>query len=156
MNLLVLLIPAGLTFIFQVLDAYIYADLKRSIRRGIVRHTAVSPGGDVQRLARIRCTAAAVHETLVQVDCSEYFRRVGLASDFNALSDDASKLLGQEIIPPALPSRAEFAMMVGRPPETQVTRLLRQLVMSGWLHLRALPLGAPPHTERHSNARRHP
>ena len=142
MGLLILIIPAGLTFIFQVLDAYIYADLKRRIRRGFVRHTAGSPGGGMQRLARIRCTAAAVHEALVQVDCSEYFRRVGLAQDFNALSDDASKLVGQQIITPALPLRTEFATMVSRPAHTDVTRLLHHLVMSGWLHLRTLPLGA--------------
>lgn len=141
MGLLILIIPAQLTHIFQVLDAYIYADLKRSIRRGIISHTAASPGGDVQRLARIRCTAAAVRETLVQVDCSEYFRRVGLAQDFNALSDDASKLLGEQVISPALPLRAEFATLVNRPPQTDVTRLLHHLVMSGWLHLRTLPLG---------------
>ena len=151
MSLLMLIIPAGLTFIFQVLDAYIYADLKRSIRRGLIRHTSASPGGVVQRLARIRCTAAAVHETLVQVDCSEYFRRVGLAEDFNALSEDASKIVGQQIIAPALPLRAEFATMIARPPHTDVTRLLHQHVLSGWLHLRTLPLGAgaPPGAHVH-------
>ena len=142
LNLLILIIPAGLTFAFQVLDAYIYSDLKRRIRRGFTRAMAASNGGQLDRLARIRSIGVAVHESVVQVDCSEYFRRVGLCNDLNVLSDDVGNLVENQIIVPALPLRAEFAMMVGRPPDTRVTRVLHSLAMSGWFHLRSLPLAA--------------
>ena len=137
--------PVGLTFLFQVLDTYVYADLKRRIRRGIIRKMVSSVGGQVERLARIRCIGLAVHDAMVGVDCREYFRRVGLAEDFDALSDDVSQLVQGQNIAPALPLRAEFATMVGRPSHTRVTGVLHSLIMSDWFDLRSLPVeaGAP-------------
>ena len=144
LGMLILIIPAGLTFVFQVLDAYIYADLKRRIRQGFVRAMAASLRGELDRLERIRCVARATHEGIVQVDCREYFRGVGLAEDFNFLSEDVMKIVGEQTISPVLPLVAEFATMVGRAPHTHQTGLLHNLVMSGWLQLRGRPLDARP------------
>ena len=144
LGLLVLLIPAGLTHVFQVLDAYIYADLKRRIRQGIVRHTAGQPAGELDRLGRIRCVAAATHEALVQVDCSVYFQRVGISADFNSLRPEVVDIVGEQVIPPTLPLIAEFATMVGRPAHTHVTGQIHNLVLSGWLQLRSQPMDARP------------
>lgn len=143
LGLLVLIIPAGLTFVFQVLDAYVFADLKKRIRQDIVRQMAASTGRQLDRLARIRCIAGATHEALVQVDCRDFFRGVGLADDFNSLRDDVMKIVGEQTIAPALPLLGEFAEMVGRAPHTYLTGVLHNLVMSGWLQLRTRPLDAP-------------
>ena len=118
LSLLVLVIPAGLTHIFQVLDVYIFADLKRRIRHSFVRQTASSRDGQLDRLARIRSVAGATHEAIVQVDCTDFFRSVGLADDFNHLRQDVMNIVGEQTITPALPLRAEFATMVGRTPHT--------------------------------------
>ena len=144
LGVLTLIIPSGLTFMFQVLDAYIFADLKRRIRQSIVREMAGSAGRDLDRFARIRCVAGATHEALVRVDCRDYFRGVGLAGDFNALKEDVMNLVGEQTISPALPLLAEFATLVGRAPHTYQTALLHNLVISGWLQLRTRPLDARP------------
>ena len=144
LGMLILVIPAGLTFAFQVLDAYIYADLKRRIRQAFVRHMAAASRGDLDRVGRIRCVGRATHEAIVQVDCRDYFRGVGLAEDFNSLREDVMNIVGEQTISPGLPLLADFATVVGRAPHTYLTGVLHNLVMSGWLQLRSRPLDARP------------
>ena len=144
LGILMLFIPAGLTSLFQVLDVYMFADVKKRIRQAFASHMCASPAGTIEARTRIRCVAHATHDGLVQVDCREYFRGVGLAADFNGLSAHIIKLVGEQTITPALPLLEEFATLIGRSPHTGQTSVLHNLIMSGWLQLRVRPLDASP------------
>ena len=64
---LVLFLPAGLTHLLQVLDVYIFADLKRRMRQHFMRRVSATADGSLDRHHRIDAVGRAVHGALVQV-----------------------------------------------------------------------------------------
>ena len=144
LHMLVLFLPAGFTHIFQVLDVYIFADLKRRMRRHFLRRTCTAPQGYLTRPHRIDGVGRAIHEALVQVSCNDFFSKLGLAAEPSGVTDEIFELIGAAPIAPALPCRADFAFLTGTSVHTPNTARLHRLAMSGWLQLRGQPIGAVP------------
>lgn len=149
LQLLVLFIPAGMTHLFQVLDVFIYADLKRRMRQHHLRRSCAAADGNLDRDHRIDGVGRAIHSALVQVDCRGFFHRVGLAADWGGVTGDIFDLIGGDPIAPALPSREEFATLTGSTLHTPRTASLHTLAMSGWLQLRRQPMTASPRPAAH-------
>ena len=146
LHMLVLFVPSGLTHIFQVLDVFIYADFKRRLRLHFLRRASAAHGGHLDRDHRIHGVGRAIHESLVQVSCTDFFRKVGLLGDFGAVTEDIFALIGDDPIGPALPCRAEFATLTGSTPHTPPPRRCTGLPCRGgcifaicpWPRIRAL------------------
>ena len=85
LGMLVLYVPAGLTHLLQVLDVHVYAFFKRRVREHMLDFQRRSEHGLLSRHGRIQSVGRAIHEAIVTVDCSEYFRSVGLCSDLSML-----------------------------------------------------------------------
>ena len=144
LGMLVLFIPAGLTHQLQVLDVYIYAFFKRRIREHMLRCQRLSERAQLDRHGRIQSVGKAVHEAIVNVDCSNFFVRLGLSGGVDALRDEVFSLVCHAPIAPALPSRSQFAAMTGLAEHTARTQNVHSLAMQGWLQLRGQPLTAHP------------
>ena len=149
LQMLVLFIPAGLTHVFQVLDVYIYADLKRRMREHFVRRSCAAPTGTLDREHRIDGVGRAIHSALVQVNCEDLFRKLGLGGDWDGITGDIYGLIGSDAIIPGLPLRAEFATLTGVQAHTARTASLHRLAMAGWLQLRRQPVHAMPPAAGH-------
>ena len=63
------------------------------------------------------------------------------------LSSPLKKYIGDSVIRPALPSLSEFARLINRPPDSDVTRALHVSIVGHVLAVRRLPAHAvPPHS----------
>ena len=144
LGMLVIFIPAGLTHLLQVLDVFIFADLKRRMRDHFLRRTYAEGNGYLESHHRIDAVGRAVHEALVQVRCEDFFQKVGLGAALVDMNEDIFNVIGTEPIAPALPNRAEFATLTGAASHTPRTAAMHSLSISGWLQLRARPVDAAP------------
>ena len=144
LGILVLFVPAGLTHRLQVLDVYIYSYLKRRVRENMLGYQCRSDHGLLSRHARIQSVGKAIHEAIVRVNCSDYFRSLGLSSHLDSLRHDVFDMVGHAPIAPVLPDRSQFAFMTGLAEHTHRTANLHNLTMQGWLHLRRQPVTARP------------
>ena len=144
LGILVLFVPAGLTHRLQVLDVHIYALLKRRIREHMLSFQRRSHDGLLSRHGRILSVGKAIHETIVNVNCIDCFRSVGVCAQLDALRSDVLDIVSHALIAPALPDRARFAEMTGLASHTARTAHLHALTMQSWLNLRAQPIRALP------------
>ena len=144
LGILVIFVPSGLTHRLQVLDVYMYSFLKRRVREHMLGYQRRSDHGLLSRHARIQSVGKAIHEAIVRVNCSDYFRSVGLSSQLDSLRHDVFDLVGHAPIAPALPDCSQFAFMTGLAEHTPRTANLHNLTMQGWLHLCRQPLTARP------------
>ena len=128
-----LFIPAGMTHLFQALDVFIYADLKRCMRQHHSCTSFSAADGDLDRAHCIDGVGSAIHSALVQVDCQVFFHKVGLAGDRGGVIGDIFEVIGGDPIAPALQSREEFATLTGASLHTPRTASLHTIAMLGWL-----------------------
>ena len=133
LQLLVLFIPAGMTHLFQALDVFIYADLKRCMRQHHLCTSFSAADGDLDRAHCIDGVGSAIHFALVQVDCQVFFHKVGLAGDRGGVIGDIFEVIGGDPIAPALQSREELATLTGASLHTPRTASLHTIAMLGWL-----------------------
>ena len=137
LGVLVVFLPAKLTWLLQVLDAYAFGELKGRMR---VAQTAVRVGtatGSMDAGSWVDVTAAAIRHVLVDRDWSDAFTKLGTGS-----SDQLRDQLQEYVLPadviPRLPSLEQFAALVNRPAHTDVTRRVYNMIMGQHLAVRRL------------------
>ena len=145
----IVMIPAKLTWLIQLLDVYVFGLLKRDIRLGEARHRTRSVDGRLEFADRIRLVTNSIRRHVINTDWSESFNKLGAGSDNRPQCSSLQEYLPVGDVPPALPSLAEFAELIARPVHTQATRRLHNMIMSGTLQLARSPIDTIPHHAAH-------
>ena len=141
---IVVMIPAKLTWLLQLLDVYVFRLIKRDMRLGEARHRMRSADGRLQPLDRMRLATDSIRRHIVNRDWSQDFNKLGAGSDNRPLSSSLQEYCPAGPVPRALPSLAEFSDMISRPAHTQISRRLHNMIMSGTLQLQNAPMDAQP------------
>ena len=146
LGVLVVIIPAKMTWLLQALDVYAFGKLKRGLREAEARARANAPDGQIPPGAWMKLATAVIRRDIINCDWTRKLGRLGAGESCEDLSAPVSDLLGGAEITPALPTRAEFALLLNRPPDSSVTRALHASIMGQALAVRQMPLQAqPPH-----------
>ena len=144
LKILLLMVPAKLTWFVQLRDVYILAELKQVLRESFAKELVKSPSCTIPLARRVHLLACAVRETLVGRDWSEAFAKVGLATELTGIRHEIFEYVNAEEVRPRLPPSADFARLVGRTPGTVVTCQLHRLCLTTWLEVKNLAADARP------------
>ena len=147
LGFIVIFIPAKMTWLLQLLDVYIFLRLKRGIREAEARFRSRTSSGQIPSGAWLKLVTTIIRREIVNCDWSHHFSRVGLGESCHHLSRHLAELIDPASIRPALPTRAEFALLVGRSADTVITRTLHASILGHTLAVQRLPAHAqPPHS----------
>ena len=113
LNITVLMVPARCTWVLQPLDVYVYASLKRSLRRGLSRHELSSDNGNIDMVSRISITGQSIQEVLVNGDWSRSMVRLGIGDDAEMKPGVMGLCEGCDMSP-RLPSVDELKFLLGK------------------------------------------
>ena len=139
------MIPARLTWLLQILDAYVFGLVKKDMRLGEARLRVRSADGRLQPLDRMRVATSSIRRHVINKDWSGFFNKMGAGNDNTPTATSLLEYCHGQPIPPALPTLAEFAEVIGRPAHTAVTRRLHNMIIGATLELqRAPPHALPP------------
>jgi hypothetical protein len=144
LGILVLMLPARLTWLCQLLDVYVYSELKSLIRTGQCALRLSSHNATLNVGAWIDVNARAIREVIVDRDWQDSFAKLGAGDSVFAMNSDLQSYVAAEDVTPSLPTIAQFARMVNRPIHTEITVRLHSMVVGGFLDLHKLPLNASP------------
>jgi hypothetical protein len=144
LNILVIMLPAKLTWLCQLLDVYVFAELKSRIRSRQCALRLSSTNATVNVGAWIDVNAKSIREVIVERDWEEAFAKLGAGDNVQDLNSEIKKYVSPEEIIPALPTKAEFARLVNRPVHTPITAKLHTMVVGSFLDVQGLPLHASP------------
>ena len=143
---IIVMIPAKLTWLLQLLDVYVFGLIKKDMRLGQARHRTRSADGRLQSMDRMRVATNSIRRHVINRDWSEAFSKLGAGSDNRPSASSLQEYCPAGPIPRALPSIAEFAELVSRSAHTSNSTRLHNMIMSGTLQLQRAPLDArPPH-----------
>ena len=143
LGFIVVMIPAKLTWLLQILDAYVFGLVKRDMRLGEARHRVRAEDGRLQPLDRMRIATQSIRRHVINKDWSGFFNKLGAGSDDVPSATSLLEYCSGEPVPRALPTLAEFAELIGRPAHTSVTRRLHNMIIGATLNLQH----APPHAQ---------
>ena len=144
LSILVLMLPAKLTWLCQLLDVYVYSGLKSLIRSGQCALRMSSSNASVHVGAWIEVNAKAIREVIVDRDWQDSFAKLGAGESVFAMNSELQSYVAAPDVTPSLPTIAQFARMVNRPIHTEITVRLHSMVVGGFLDLHKLPLNASP------------
>jgi hypothetical protein len=144
LGILVLMLPAKLTWLCQLLDVYVYSELKSLIRSGQCALRLSSHDGSVPIGAWIDINAKAIREVIVDRDWQDSFAKLGAGDSVLDMNNQLRSYVAAEDVTPSLPTMDQFARMVNRPSHTVITARLHSMVVGGFLDLQQLPLNASP------------
>lgn len=145
LGILVVLVPAKLTWKLQVLDVSVFGPLKAEMRLEESRARARSPSGTMDPGTGARLASDSIRRMVVNHDWSRAFRRLGAGHlDEVELCSDVSATLSEADWIPALPTLAEFAEMSGRNSGTALTRRLHHTLIEPALEASRLGSDVPP------------
>ena len=147
LGILVVFVPATLTWLLQLLDVYAFGRVKGELRQAEARTRANSADGQIVPGQWIKLATTVIRREIINRDWSPCFARLGVGETCQDLSTPVAELLAGREIRPALPSRAEFALLVHRPADSDVTRRLHASILGHTLSIQRLPLHSlPPHS----------
>ena len=122
LGILVVFVPASLTWLLQLLDVYAFQRVKGELRLAEARARARSADGLIVPGQWITLCTLVIRRELINRDWSPCFARLGAGESGVDLSSPVADLLAGREIHPALPSCAEFALLIKRPPNSDLTR----------------------------------
>ena len=147
LGILVVFVPASLTWLLQLLDVYAFGRVKGELRQEEARTRANSADGQIIPGQWIKLATTVIRREIINRDWSPCFARLGVGETCLDLSTPVAELLAGREIRPALPSRAEFSLLVSRPADSDVTRRLHASILGHTLSVQRLPVHSlPPHS----------
>jgi hypothetical protein len=144
LGILVVIIPAKLTWLVQLLDVYVFSELKSRIRAEHAVHRLSRPRGSLEVGSWIDGNARAIREIVVDRDWQAEFAKLGAGDSVEDLNHELQRYVSLSEVSAALPTRAQFCRMVSRPCDTDVSERLHAMVVGSYLDLQNLPLDASP------------
>jgi hypothetical protein len=144
LGIVVLLIPSKLTYLLQPCDVEVFGVFKDTLRRASLLKRLRNENGNVTFADWVSNVSETVHGIISNVDWSDTFSRVGLSREYESLRSDIAGYVGEEDLGPRLPSVEEFAELIGRPAQTELTHHLYRLILLTHVELPDLPIGSMP------------
>ena len=125
LGLLIILIPARLTWLLQMLDVYVFAELKRRLRMLTSMARIAAPNGVLDNGQWIPILGRVAREVLFQADWQRTFSKCGLCHDI-ALANKTIKGYLEQVTDraPAKPTEEELLEILGMRPPKQAFRLV--------------------------------
>ena len=143
---IIVMIPARLTWLLQLLDVYVFGLIKKDMRLGQARFRIRSADGRLHSMDRMRVATNSIRRHVINRDWSEAFNKLGAGSENRPSASSLQEYCPAGPVPRALPSLAEFSELISRSAHTENSRRLHNMIMSGTLQLQRAPLDArPPH-----------
>ena len=144
LGIVTVFVPASMTWLLQLLDVYVFGGLKRELRQAEARARASSASGQIVPGQWIKLATMVIRRELINRDWAPSFTRLGAGETCADLSTPVASLLAGADLRPALPTRAEFALLVNRPADSVVTRTLHASILGHTMSVQRLPLHSSP------------
>ena len=145
LGILVIVIPAKLTWLLQVLDVCDFKLLKTRVRAEKTSMRCMDPQGRLRAGGWIGPCAAAIREVIVKRCHEDLFDRMGLGQSVDSITGRVRRVVNPEEVRPRLPTRSEFGCLTNRPNhDTPAFRTLHALMMGHFLAVQRLPADAVP------------
>ena len=144
LGILVLLIPAKLTWLLQILDVCVFKRLKTHIRIQKSSMRCMDPGGRLLLGSWILPCASAIRDVIVNSCHEDAFERMGLGYSVDSINGRVRRAVDPAHVTGRLPKRNEFATMVNRRADTVAFRALHAAVVGHFLAVQRLPLDTRP------------
>ncbi len=144
LGILVIMVPAKLTWLLQVCDVCVFRELKTRMRMQKSCHRLSADHGQLNVGEWVSCCASAVREVIVNRSWEDSFDKMGLGSTLATMAGRARRAIDPDHVHAGLPTRAEFARMVNRSADTEAFRRLHQSIVGYFLQVFSLPVGMPP------------
>lgn len=144
LGILVILVPARMTWLLQVCDVSCFAPVKAALRYGFLSARVRSVDSQLSQGEWLRTIGEVISRTVSSTDWSHAFTKCGYMRHLDALHGPLVNLLDGVTIVPKLPSLAEFAQLLGRPVHSELTRSLHAVVVEPQLSLSAFPSTSCP------------
>ena len=145
LGILVILVPAKLTWLLQVLDVCVFKALKTRIRMEKTSMQCSDPEGRLRVGSWIMSCASAIRDIIVDRCHEDAFERMGLGESVDSITGRVRRAVDPAEVQPRLPTRREFARMVNhRNADTPGFRALHASVMGHFIVVQRLPAGAGP------------
>lgn len=110
----IVVVPSKCTWLLQPLDVYVYASLKRALRRRLAREEIKSKTGRIDFAARIRLTGQTIQEELVKKAWATQMEKVGLGADLDKLNKQLKRLTEGMDLSPQAPSQEDLLFLFGK------------------------------------------
>jgi hypothetical protein len=141
----VIVVPAKLTWLLQVLDVCDFQMLKTRVRMEKSSMRCRDPEGRLRVGAWIGSCTAAIRDVIVDRCHEDLFERMGLGDSVDSITGRVTRVVDPEEVRPRLPTRSEFGVLTNRPNhETPAFRTLHALMMGHFLAVQKLPPDAVP------------
>jgi len=144
LGILVLVIPAKLTWLLQILDVCVFKTLKTHIRIQKSSMRCMDPHGRLPLGSWILPCASAIRDVIVDRCHERAFERMGLGASVDSIQGRVKRAVDPAHVRARLPKRNEFARMVNRGAHTEAFRALHATVVGHFLTVERLPLGTSP------------
>lgn len=113
LKIIVVLVPARLTWLIQILDTHVFAQLKREMRKMVWAARLQSEDGGLTSAEHLRMLTEAASKVIVRRSWQDIFPRVGLDGNTDALRPGLRDLVRDQDLSPRRPSTAELAEVLG-------------------------------------------
>ena len=144
LGILVILIPAKLTWLLQILDVCVFKALKTQIRIEKTSMRCMDPEGKLRVGSWILSCASAVRDVIVDRCHEDAFERMGLGASLDSITGRVRRAVTPAEVVPRLPTRREFARMVNRRNDTDGLRNLHATIVGQYFSVQRLPPGTGP------------
>ena len=149
LGILVLLIPPGLTWLLQMLDVHVFAELKRRLRARTTSARLLAASGALQIGEWIDVLGACVQEVLVQTDWSMSFQKCGFTTNLADIREPVRKYISQVDHAPRPPRVGELHEILTSSTRGPKAQDYYFLLLDLPLRLSSSPLGhLPPRAAR--------
>lgn len=145
LGIIIIVVPAKLTWLLQPLDVYAFGELKKLMR--IEQSNAHIRAADgVADLGQwLQVNADAVRQVIVTRSWSDAFDKLGFGDNLQGLHGNLQRYITAASAEPALPTLGEFALLLRRAPHSEITQQLHRAIVGSVLTLLRLhPLAVPP------------
>ena len=150
LGILILIVPARLTWMIQPLDTHVFVNLKRILRNSITRSEMAAATGEILMPMRIALIGEAVQQCLVHTDWTHVLPRVGLHASLDGLRPLLRNRVEGVDLSPRPPTDEEMNMLTGRCQRDP--RRLTRLVVSPAHLIAARPLATLPPGSQYATA----
>ena len=110
----VLYVPSGMTWLLQPLDTHVFSQIKRRMRKRMLRKRLDSETGKLAWSDALECATFAVREELVNKTWCTAMSRAGLHGDADDLAAKLKTTLSDMDLTPRPPSLDELGSVLGR------------------------------------------
>ena len=113
LGLSVVLVPARCTWLLQILDTHVFAQLKREMRRQLWRDAQRACEGTLSMAEKLQSMTTAATQVLVNRSWPHVLGRVGLDGSLQLLRPSLGRMLRGADVSPRRPSLMELADILG-------------------------------------------